>query len=102
MKVKHGDIEYGNILSANADNLFLSAKNSVNSEAASAKDSTLNPLSGRFNAEALVIKDAAGAVLNLTQTNNSFMLRPKKDQPKVPVMSLRSRNKKITAPVCCG
>ena len=96
MKVKHGDIEYGNTLSANADNLFLSAKNSVNSEAASAKDSTLNPLSGRFNAEALVIKDAAGAVLNLTQTNNSFMLRPKKDQPKVPVMSLRSRNKKIT------
>ena len=96
MKIKQGKILYGSALSATAGNLFISAKNSVNSDASTAKDSTLNPLSGRFNAEYLIIKDAAGAVVNLTQTNNSFMMRPKKDQPKVPILSLTSRNKKIT------
>lgn len=95
-KVKQGKILYGSDLSANTSNLLISAKNSVNSDASSPKDSTLNPLSGRLSAETLIIKDAAGAVVNLSETSNSFMLRPKKDQPKIPILSLTSKNKKIT------
>ena len=95
-KVKQGKILYGSALSANTSNLLISAKNSVNSDASSPKDSTLNPLSGRLSAETLIIKDAAGAVVNLSETSNSFMLRPKKDQPKIPILSLTSKNKKIT------
>ena len=95
-KVKQSKILYGSALSANTSNLLISAKNSVNSDASSPKDSTLNPLSGRLSAETLIIKDAAGAVVNLSETSNSFMLRPKKDQPKIPILSLTSKNKKIT------
>lgn len=94
-KVKQGKVLYGSSLSARTSNLLISAKNSVNSNATSAKDSTLNPLSGRLNAESLIVKDASGAVVNLSESNNSFMLRPKKNQPKVPVLSLTSKNKKI-------
>ena len=94
-KVQQGKFIYGNSLSANTNSLLLSAKNSVSSETISDTVSRLNPLSGRLSARSLIVKDAEGSVLTLYETGNSFMLRPQKGQPKVPVLSLTSKNEKI-------
>lgn len=89
------DIAYGSALNVDAKNLLLSAKNSV-SEDASGDTSRINPLSGRFKADRLVVKDASSTSIRLKETNNSFMMMPKKGQPKVPVLTLTSRNERIT------
>ena len=84
-KIKHGKVVMGDALFAQTRNLLISAKNSENLA-----------LSGRLNAQILNVRDGAGTAIAFSETNNSFILRPKKDQPKVPVMSLTSRNEKIT------
>ena len=94
-KVQQGKFIYGNSLSANTNSLLLSAKNSVSSETISDTVSRLNPLSGRLSARSLIVKDAEGSVLTLYETGNSFILRPQKGQPKVPVLSMTSKNEKI-------
>ena len=94
-KIKQGKFLYGSSLSAQTNNLLISAKNSVDSNSSSDKDSKLNPLSGRLSAGLLNVKDEEGTAIHLYETSNSFMLRPKRGQPKVPVLSLTSTNEKI-------
>ena len=88
------EITYGSSLDVDASNLFLSAKNSVSED--SRDTSRINPLSGRFKAGRLVVKDASSTSISLKETNNSFMMMPKKGQPKVPMLTLSSRNERIT------
>lgn len=88
------DITYGSSLNATAKNLLISAKNSVSEEGGDT--SRINPLSGRFKADRLVVKDASSTSISLRETNNSFMMMPKKGQPKVPMLTLSSRNERIT------
>ncbi len=94
--VANADIVYGNAFSVKAQDLSVSAKNSVSPGAESDTTARINPLSGRLIAKRFIIKDAESTSLNLRNTNNSFMLMPKKGQPQVPVMRLSSRNDKIT------
>lgn len=95
-KVKHGKINSGNSFSAQTLDLLVSAKNSVNTEVASDTSSRINPLSGRMNATMLLVKDSEGVAISLSDTKNSFLLRPKKDHPEIPVMSIRSGNERLT------
>ena len=90
----NADITYGSSLNANAKNLLISAKNSVSEEGGDT--SRINPLSGRFKADRLIVKDASSTSISLRETNNSFMMMPKKGQPKVPMLTLSSRNERIT------
>ena len=90
------DISYGNALDIKADNLLLSAKNSVSEDQTEDQTGRINPLSGRFKADRLSIRDAESTSLSLRETNNSFMLLPKKGQPKVPMLTLSSKNERIT------
>ena len=94
-KIKRGRLVYGSSLSAQTNNLVVSAKNSVNSSTSSDKEARINPLSGRLSAGLLIVRDAEGTAISLDETSNTFMLRPKKGQPKVPVLSLTSKNDKI-------
>ena len=94
-KIKRGRLVYGSSLSAQTNNLVISAKNSVNSSTSLDKESRINPLSGRLSAGLLIVRDAEGTAISLDETSNTFMLRPKKGQPKVPVLSLTSKNGKI-------
>ena len=90
------DIAYGSALEVKAKDLLLSAKNSSSSEENGDTTGRINPLSGRFKANLLLVRDAASTSLSLRETNNSFMLLPKKGQPQVPMLTLSSRNKRIT------
>ena len=94
--VDNADIEYGGSLSVKAQELSVSAKNSVNIDSSADTASRINPLGGRIKAKRLVIKDAASTSLSMRGTSNGFQVIPKKGQPKVPVLTLTSSNEKIT------
>ena len=84
------DINYRNLLTAQGEEIFISAKNS-----ASADTSRINPLSGMFKAKTLSVKDAASSRIRVKNTTNRFLLMPKKEHPDIPVMSLTSSNERI-------
>ena len=90
------NIAYGSELYVKAENLQLSAKNSANQSTSGDQTGNINPLSGRFSAETLIVRDASATGVSLKETSNSFMLRPKKGQPKVPMLTLSSKNERIT------
>lgn len=79
-------------LSLNGNGITLSAKNSADN----ADTSHVQRFSGRLSAEKLAISDAAGTGLNLDETSNGIMLRPKAENPEIPVLNLTSTNKRIT------
>ena len=93
-KVQNIYLTYGDALSVQGKKLSVSAKNSVSE---SQSDTTrINPLSGRFKADLLILKDSESISLSLSETNNGFLAFPKKDQPDIPVLTLTSKNDKIT------
>lgn len=89
--ISKADISYMETLSLHADGLTLSAMNNVTDDT-----TRINPLGGRIGAEMLSVTDASGASVKLDNTSNSFSIRPKRGQPKVPVLSFKSTNKRIT------
>ncbi len=81
-------------LFVNTGNLNFAAKNSVN--ALSDKDSDrVYPLRGHLVAKELEVKDGGGLSLTLDETSNNFQMMPKRGNPKIPVLSLNSNNKRI-------
>lgn len=82
---------YGKSLAAEGEKIVISAKNS-----ASGIDTTqVNRLSGMISADKLAVTDAEGARIDLSQTSNRFHMMPKRENHKVPVLSLSSTNKRI-------
>ena len=94
-EIAKADIEYGSELTLKTENLALSAKNSMDSEIA-ADSIRINPFSGRISASKLNIRDSEGTSLRLSETSNSFRIFPKKGSPNTPVLTLTSRNKRIS------
>ena len=79
-------------LDVKGKSISLSAKSS-----ADGIDTTkINRLSGRASAESLLVADASGTSIELDNTSNAFMMMPKKDNSKVPVLAVTSSNKRIT------
>ena len=93
-KIEHADIKFKETMSFCGSKISFAAKNSA--EAFSDKDTTrIHPLGGHFDAEELAVSDADGLSLTLDNTSNSFQMVPKKDNDRIPVLSLSSRNKRI-------
>lgn len=90
-KLAKADISYKDALSLKADEITVSARNSVSRDT-----SRIYPLGGRFEAKMLSVKDASSSSLRFDKTANSFTLKPKKGHPKVPVLTLSSDNQRIT------
>ena len=89
-KAAKADIKYKDALTIRGKDLTVSAKNS------SDQDTTkVTPLSGRFTAGQLSVRDQESSTIVVRNTSNSFMVFPKKGQPEVPVLSMTSRNERI-------
>ena len=58
-------------------------------------DKKVHPLGGHLDAQELALKDGEGMSVTLDNTRTSFQMVPKKDNPEIPVLSLRSSNKRI-------
>lgn len=87
-------VTYGSSMSFKGKSVEFSAKNSA--EAFSERDtSKIYPLGGHLKASALSLKDTEGLSISLDNTSNSFLMMPKKGHPEVPVLSVRSTNKRI-------
>lgn len=87
------DISMKESLEVNGKRLMFSAKNSTDND----KDtSSVQRLGGRLQAENLSVTDRVGTSLKLDNTKNSFMMMPKRSSPQTPVLSVTSRNKRIT------
>ena len=94
--VANADIGFGSSLSVKAQEFFISAKNSVNMDSQTDTAARISHLGGRFKAKRLIIKDAASTSLHLRETSNGFQVIPKKGHPEVPMLTLTSKNEKIT------
>lgn len=80
-------------LEFNGTEISFAAKNSV--EALSQDKKKVHPLGGHLDARELAVKDGEGMSVTLDNTRTSFQMVPKKDNPEIPVLSLRSSNKRI-------
>lgn len=87
------DISYGSELSLKGESIYLSAKNSTEN---SSDTNQVNLLGGRLNAKTLSMKDEGGNRIRISETQNGFQIMPKKGNPKIPVLTLSSRNKRIS------
>ena len=86
------DASYKGNLALKGDGITVSAKNS-----SSGSDTTqAGRLGGRFSADNLTLTDASGMSVDLDETQNGFQMMPQRRNPKVPVLTLTSTNKRIT------
>ena len=78
----------------NGTEISFAAKNSV--DALSGENSSkVHPLGGHLDALELNLKDGNGMSVTLDNTSNSFQMVPKRDNPEIPILSLKSSNKRI-------
>ena len=91
-KLAKADISYKDVLTAQGEELLISAKNSASSDT-----TRINPLSGTFKAKSLSIKDSEASRIRIRNTSNRFMLMPKRGHPDIPVMTLTSNNERLFA-----
>ena len=89
--VANADMAYGSSMHLKAEGLTVAAQNSMSSDT-----SRINPLAGQLSAKKFSFTDAAGMSVKLDNSANSFSLRPKRGSKKIPQLSFRSKNKKIT------
>lgn len=92
--VGNADVQYGSALGFKGNDLVMSAKNSVPKEGEDT--SAIRYLGGRISAGKLTVTDSEGTSISLDETSNGFQVMPKRGQPKVPMLTLTSRNKRIT------
>ena len=86
------DASYKGGLALKGDGINISAKNS-----SSGTDTTqVGRLGGRLSARNLTATDASGMSLDLDDTQNGFQMMPQRGNPKIPVLTLTSSNKRIT------
>ena len=81
---------YKESLTASGEKIEITAKNSAGDSI------TLNRFGGRISAKELAVKDASGTSIELDDTQNGFQMMPKRDNPKIPVLTVSSSNRRIT------
>ena len=94
-EIAKADISYKDAVLLKADDFMVSAKNVMDETVQADTTRRIYPFSGRVSAGKLILRDSEGTTIRLDESNNSFNIFPKKDQPKVPVLTLSSRNKRI-------
>lgn len=85
------DVVYGN-LKARGSNFSITAKSAADILKA---DKNFHHVSGRFAASRISVDDGAGSRLFLKETSNSFRVRPDKENARIPILTVTSRNKAI-------
>lgn len=81
-------------ISFSGNGMEVSAMNSI--DALFDQDTTkVHPLSGKFQAATLSLKDSDGTNIVLKNTANTFRMSPKRGQPEIPVITVSSDNKSI-------
>lgn len=91
-KLDKADISLKDAVTFKGTAIDISAKNSVK---AFSDTSKIYPLGGHISAEELAMEDTDGLSVTLDNTSNRFQMMPKAGQPKIPVISLSSTNKRI-------
>ena len=84
------DASYKESITASGEDIAITAKNSAGDTL------SLNRFGGRISAKELAVKDASGTSIELDDTQNGFQMMPKRDNPKIPVLTVSSSNKRIT------
>lgn len=82
---------YKESLSASGSGIAVSAKNSTVTDTLS-----LGRLGGRVSAKELKVADASGTSIGMDNTQNGFQMMPDRTNPKIPVLTVSSSNKRIT------
>ena len=81
-------------MSFSGKGMEISAMNSI--DALLDEDTTrVHPLSGKFQARSLSLKDSEGTSIILRNTANTFRMSPKRGQPEIPVITVSSENRNI-------
>ena len=81
-------------MSFSGKGMEISAMNSI--DALLDEDTTrVHPLSGKFQAGSLSLKDSEGTSIILRNTANTFRMSPKRGQPEIPVITVSSENRNI-------
>lgn len=93
--ITKADINFKDAMAIEAEKFAISAKNSVDMDNDADTTKKILPFGGRISAYKLMVKDASGSSVRLDETSNGFQLLPKKGQPKVPMLTLTSKNKRI-------
>ena len=94
-EIAKADISYKSSISLKAKDFKVSAKNVIDEPASADTTKKIYPFSGRVSAGTLTMKDTEGTMIFLNESNNSFNIFPKKDQPTIPVLTFTSKNKRI-------
>ena len=93
--IAKADVSYKDALKLNAEGLLVSAKNSVDGEVA-IDSLNMHPFAGQLKVKKLSMTDSQGTAVRLVNSTNRFSIMPKRGQAKVPVLTLTSRNERIT------
>ena len=93
-KLASADISYKDVIKFKGEDIEIGARNSADTD--KNDPSNINFVGGNFNAGLLQLSDSEGTSIKLDQTKNSFQMRPKRDQPTIPVLSLTNQNLRIT------
>ena len=89
-KVGELSASYKEAITASGKEITVTAKNSAGDTL------SINRLGGRLGAKELTVKDASGTRIDLDGTQNGFQMMPKRDNPKIPVLTVSSSNQRIT------
>lgn len=94
-EIAKADISYKESVQLYASDFKVSAKNIIDNTAPADTTKKIFPFGGRVSAGSLYFKDSEGTSIRLKESNNTFNVFPKKGQPKVPVLTFSSRNKRL-------
>ena len=93
--IAKADISYKDALKLNTEGLLVSAKNSLEGEVV--LDSlNMHPFAGQLKVRKLSMTDSQGTAVRLANSTNRFNIMPKRGQANVPVLTLSSRNERVT------
>ena len=94
-EVVQADIAYKESMELHASDFKISAKNIIDKTVPADTSKKTYPFGGRLSAGKLHFKDSEGTSIRLAESDNTFNVFPKKGQPKVPVLTFRSKNKRL-------
>ena len=80
---------YKEAITASGKEIKITAQNSAGDTL------SINRLGGRLSAKELTVRDASGTRIDLDGTQNGFQMIPKRDNPKIPVLTVSSSNERI-------
>ena len=93
-KLANASVNLQDAMSFSGKGMEVSAMNSI--DALLDQDTTrVHPLSGKFQANSLSLKDSEGTSIILRNTANTFRMSPKRGQPEIPVITVSSENRNI-------